>query len=135
MQLDILFRELKFKAIRSSGPGGQHVNKTSSKVEVSFSIPTSEALSDNEKSRLIRKLASRISSEGTIILSCGETRSQYRNKSIVLNRLLALLEENLKVEKKRTKTKPSRNAIERRLKTKKVQALKKTNRKPPTLDK
>jgi ribosome-associated protein len=135
MQLDILFRELKFKAVRSSGPGGQHVNKTSSKVEVSFTIPTSEALSDIEKSRLIRKLASRISSEGTIILSCGETRSQYRNKSLVLKRLVALLEENLKVAKKRTKTKPSRNAIERRLKAKKGQALKKTNRKPPSIDK
>ena len=135
MKLDILFRELKFKAVRSSGPGGQHVNKTSSKVEVSFSIPTSQALSDSEKSRLMRKLASRISSEGTIILSCGETRSQYRNKTLVLKRLVDLMEENLKVAKKRRKTKPSRNAIERRLKAKKGQALKKTNRKPPSLDK
>ena len=135
MQLDILFRELKFKAVRSSGPGGQHVNKTSSKVEVSFTISTSEALSANEKSRLTRILASRISSEGTIILSCGETRSQHRNKTIVLKRLVALLEDSLKVQKKRTKTKPSKNSIERRLKSKKGQALKKANRKPPTIDK
>ena len=134
MQLEILFREIKFKAVRSSGPGGQHVNKTSSKVEVSFAIQTSDALSDSEKSRLLKRLTSRISSEGILILSCGETRSQHRNKTIVLNRLVALLEENLKVSKIRKKTKPSKSAIERRLKTKKGQALKKTNRKPPTID-
>ena len=134
MQLDILFREIKFKAVRSSGPGGQHVNKTSSKVEASFAIQTSDALSDSEKSRLLKRLASRISSEGILILSCGETRSQHRNKTIVLERLVALLEENLKVSKVRKKTKPSKSAIERRLKTKKGRALKKTNRKPPSID-
>jgi ribosome-associated protein len=134
MKLDVLFRELNFKAVRSSGPGGQHVNKTSSKVEVSFAIESSDALTDSEKSRLMRKLKSRVSSEGVLMLSCGETRSQHRNKSIVIERLVALLEENLKVSKIRKATKPSRNAIERRLKTKKNQTLKKTNRKPPTVD-
>ncbi len=134
MQLDILFREIRFKAVRSSGPGGQHVNKTSSKVEVSFAIQSSDALTNSEKIRLLKKLASRVSSEGTLMLSCGETRSQHRNKTIVIERLVALLEENLKVSKIRKKTKPSKSAIERRLKTKKGRALKKTNRKPPTID-
>jgi ribosome-associated protein len=134
MQLDIVFREIRFKAVRSSGPGGQHVNKTSSKVEVSFPILSSDALSNEEKDRLIKKLASRVSLDGTLILSCGETRSQHRNKTIVIERLVALLIENLKVSKIRKKTKPSKSAIERRLKTKKGRALKKTNRRPPTID-
>jgi ribosome-associated protein len=82
----------------------------------------------------MKKLASRVSSEGTLMLSCGETRSQHRNKTIVIKRLVALLEENLKVSKIRKKTKPSKGAIEGRLKIKKGQALKKVNRKPPTLD-
>ena len=84
MQLDIFFREIRFKAVRSSGPGGQHVNKTSSKVEASFAIHSSDALTDSEKNRLMKKLASRISSEGILMLSCGETRSQHRNKTIVI---------------------------------------------------
>ncbi|MFT5438043.1 MAG: ribosome-associated protein [Ulvibacter sp.] len=134
MQLDILFREIRFKAVRSSGPGGQHVNKTSSKVEVSFAIESSDALTNFEKMRLMKKLASRVSSEGILMLSCGETRSQHRNKNIVIERLVALLEDSLKVLKIRKKTKPSKSAIERRLKTKKGRALKKTNRKPPSIE-
>ena len=134
MQIDILLRELTFKAVRSSGPGGQHVNKTSSKVEVSFAIQSSEALTHSEKIRLMTKLVSRVSLEGILMLSCGETRSQHRNKTIVIERLIALLTENLKVSKVRKKTKPSRSAVERRLKTKKGRALKKANRKPPTIE-
>jgi ribosome-associated protein len=134
MRLDILLKEFRFKAVRSSGPGGQHVNKTSSKVEVSFAIQSSDGLTNSEKVRLMKKLASKISSEGIVMLSCGETRSQHRNKTIVIDRLVALLEENLKVSKIRKKTKPSKNSIERRLKIKKGRALKKTNRKPPSID-
>jgi len=134
MHTETLIKELSFKAVRSSGPGGQHVNKTATKVEVSFLITTSEALSEVEKERLLAKLATRISSEGTITLQCGETRSQSRNKAIVIERLLALLKENLKVSKPRKKTKPSKSAIERRLKAKKTQALKKSTRKPPSVD-
>lgn len=131
MNAEILISELSFKAIRSSGPGGQHVNKTASKVEVSFDLNSSQALSETEKDRLRLKLSSKISSEGIIILQCGETRSQHRNKAIVIERLVLLLQQNLKVAKPRKKTKPSKGAIERRLKSKKVNALKKTNRRPP----
>lgn len=133
MNAEILVSELNFKAIRSSGPGGQHVNKTASKVEVFFNLEASEALSETEKERLQVKLASKISSEGNITLQCGETRSQHKNKAIVIERLLALLTENLKVAKPRKKTKPSKGAIERRLKSKKEQALKKSSRKPPKI--
>ena len=79
MNTEKLISELSFKAIRSSGPGGQHVNKTASKVEVSFNLEISEALSETEKERLRNKLSSKISSEGIIMLQCGETRSQHRN--------------------------------------------------------
>lgn len=134
MNTEILITELHFKAIRSSGPGGQHVNKTASKVEVSFALQASAAFSEIEKERLQAKLASKISSEGIIVLQCGETRSQHRNKAIVIERLLELIQKNLKVSKPRKKTKPSKGVIERRLKSKKENALKKANRKPPKIE-
>ncbi|WP_347373360.1 alternative ribosome rescue aminoacyl-tRNA hydrolase ArfB [Aequorivita sp. Q41] len=134
MNTAILISELTFKAIRSSGPGGQHVNKTASKVEVAFHLESSDALSENEKERLLHKLSNKISSEGILVLQCGETRSQHRNKTIVIERLIALLHQNLKVVKPRKKTKPSKGAIERRLKSKKEHAFKKSNRKPPKIE-
>ncbi len=134
MNTEILISELTFKAIRSSGPGGQHVNKTASKVEVSFNLEVSKAISESEKERLRAKLSAKISSEGIISLQCGETRSQHRNKAIVIERLVELLQKNLKVAKPRRKTKPSKGAIERRLKSKKEHALKKSNRKSPNLE-
>ncbi len=134
MNTEVLISELNFKAIRSSGPGGQHVNKTASKVEVSFDLENSQALSESEKERLQNKISAKISSEGIITLQCGETRSQHRNKTIVIERLLKLLQENLKIAKPRKKTKPSKGAIERRLKSKKEQAFKKSNRKPPKME-
>ena len=134
MNTDLLLTELTFKAIRSSGPGGQHVNKTASKVEVYYDLENSQALSDSEKERLRNKLSSKISSEGIISLQCAETRSQHRNKTIIIERLIELLKQSLKISKPRKKTKPSKGSVERRLKTKKEQALKKSNRKPPKLD-
>ena len=134
MDTSQVLRELQFKAVRSSGAGGQHVNKTSSKVEVQFNIASSEGFTEAEKDRLLSKLGSRLTSEDILILQCGESRSQHRNKAIVIQRLLSLLEENLKVPKKRKKSKPSKSAIEKRLKAKKQQALKKANRKPPGTD-
>lgn len=119
MLVDILLKELTFKAVRSSGPGGQHVNKTSSKIELSFNLQRSDALDDTEKNRLMAKLKSRISREGNFSMQCGETRSQHRNKAIVIERLIDLLNNNLKVNKPRKKTKPSKSAMERRLKSKK----------------
>jgi len=134
MNSEILISELTFKAIRSSGPGGQHVNKTASKVEVSFNLEASQAISETEKERLRTKLSSKISTEGIIMLQCGETRSQHRNKAIGIERLIGLLQKNLKVAKPRKKTKPSKGAIERRLKSKKENAFKKSNRKPPKIE-
>lgn len=134
MNTEVLISELNFKAVRSSGPGGQHVNKTASKVEVTFDLENSEALSETDKNRLRSKISTKITSEGIINLQCGETRSQHRNKAIVIERLVELLQKNLKVAKPRRKTKPSKGAIERRLKSKKEQAFKKSNRKPPKIE-
>jgi len=134
MNTDVLISELNFKAVRSSGPGGQHVNKTASKVEVSFHLENSQALSETEKERLRNKIPTKISTDGIITLQCGETRSQHKNKAIVIERLIALIKQNLKVAKPRKKTKPSKSAIEKRLKSKKENAMKKSNRKPPKID-
>jgi len=131
MQLQVLLSELKFKAVRSSGPGGQHVNKTSSKVEVTFNVFESEAFTEEEKERLKERQKKRITQEGNLILSSSATRSQHKNKTKVIERLIKLIEDSLKVSKPRKKTKPSKGAIEKRLKSKKQNALKKANRKPP----
>ena len=134
MNTEILLRELQFKAVRSSGPGGQHVNKTSSKIEVSFDLINSEALSEVEKNRLQKSLASRLTNEGILQMQCSESRSQHRNKAMVIERLIVLLKENSKAPKRRKKTKPTKSAIQKRLTSKKNHALKKANRKRPPLD-
>lgn len=134
MRRDILLNELTFKATRSSGAGGQHVNKVASRIELNFDIPNSQGLTKEEKERLEQKLASRLTKENILLLSCSESRSQHKNKAIAIERFLELIKENLKVKKARKKTKPSKNAIEKRLKSKKEKALKKTNRKPPKID-
>lgn len=133
MDIEQLLSEITFKTSRSSGPGGQHVNKTESKVEASLDIQNSQAFSEKEKERLQQKLASKISSSGILSLQCSESRSQHKNKTIAIDRLLELLKEGLKVQKARKKTKPSKSAIEKRLKDKKEIALKKAQRKPPDL--
>lgn len=134
MTLETLLNELTFKATRSSGAGGQHVNKVSSRIELSFDLLNSQGLSDEEKLRLKEKLASRLTKEGMLLLSCSESRSQHKNKSIVIERFLDLIKDNLKVKKPRKKSKPSKGAIEKRLKSKKEHTLKKSRRKPPKID-
>lgn len=133
MNIDLLITELEFKAVRSSGPGGQHVNKTSSKVEVYFDIDKSEALTKEEKDRIHKKLSSRISSEGILSFHSSETRSQHKNKALVIEKLIQSLQQSLKRSKPRRKTKPSRGSIEKRLKLKKQQGQKKSLRKPPSI--
>ena len=133
MDSEKLLKEISFKAVRSSGPGGQHVNKTASKAVISFSISTSQIFSPIEKQRLLEKLKPRISQDGTLTITCSESRSQHRNKALAIERLFRLLEKSLLVAKSRKKSRPSRNAIEKRIVAKKKHALKKANRKPPSL--
>ncbi|MCK0189567.1 alternative ribosome rescue aminoacyl-tRNA hydrolase ArfB [Arenibacter sp. F20364] len=134
MNKDGIIQELKFKAVRSSGAGGQNVNKVSSKVEVAFDLENSNALTEQEKNRLLKKLSSKLSKENILLMQCEETRSQHKNKELVIQKLLATLEANLVIPKRRKKTKPTRSAIEKRLKSKKRAALKKLNRGKPKLD-
>ena len=134
MNREGIIQELKFKAVRSSGAGGQHVNKVSSKVELTFDLENSMALTDLEKNRLLKKLSSKLSKENILLLQCEETRSQHKNKELVIKKFLETLEANLVVPKRRRKTKPTRSAIEKRLKSKKKAALKKLNRGKPRLD-
>lgn len=129
-----LLQELQFKAVRSSGSGGQHVNKVSTKIELSFDVANSTALSEEEKERLLSKLGSRLSKTGILLVQCDESRSQLQNKERAIKRLLTLLKDALKVAKKRKKTKPTKAAVEKRLQAKKRASEKKVNRSKPTLD-
>ncbi|NVN17156.1 aminoacyl-tRNA hydrolase [Muricauda sp. HICW] len=130
-----IHRELVFKAMRSSGAGGQNVNKVSSKVELTFIIDTSEGLSDKEKERIQLKLKSRLTNDGALILQCDEARSQHRNKDLVVKRFFEILKNALVVPKKRKPTKPTKSSKEKRLKSKKITADKKAARKKPDLGK
>lgn len=134
METSILLNELKYKAVRSSGPGGQNVNKVSSKVILSFDVAHSKALNDEEKARLETKLASRLTSENMLILSCDEDRSQTKNKEIVTQRFLELIEKSLIVPKARKKTKVPKSVVEKRLVRKKSISTIKQSRKRPNLN-
>ncbi|MEW7289844.1 alternative ribosome rescue aminoacyl-tRNA hydrolase ArfB [Aquimarina sp. 2304DJ70-9] len=133
MNTSVILNELKFKAVRSSGAGGQHVNKVSSKIELSFDVMNSVGLTDDEKLIITQKLSSRITKSGALLLQCGDSRSQHRNKELVIKRLLDILKANLYVPKKRKATKPSKATIKKRLENKQKQATKKVNRRKPLL--
>lgn len=129
-----IIKDLNFKATRSSGAGGQHVNKTSSKIELTFDLENSNSLSDTEKALLKTKLSSKLTKENVLILFCEETRSQHRNKAIVIKRFLELLKTNLARPKKRRPTKPSRGSITRKAENKIRVSVKKALRKKPKFD-
>ncbi|MDR6299535.1 alternative ribosome rescue aminoacyl-tRNA hydrolase ArfB [Mesonia maritima] len=130
---DQLLAELNFKAVLSGGPGGQHANKTSTKILLEWNLSQSALFSEEEKERLQQKLKNRITKEGILQLSSDHTRSQHKNKEIVQTRFLRLLEDGLKIPRKRKKTKPSKKSKLKRLQNKKRQADKKANRKNPLL--
>lgn len=129
-----MIQELKFKAVRSSGAGGQHVNKVSTKIELTFNLADSQALSEQEKNRIIDKLGNRFTKEGLFLMQCDETRSQHKNKELAIKRFLETMETALIVPKKRRKTKPKRAAVEKRLKSKQKISEKKAGRKKPDMD-
>ena len=131
METDKIVAELSFKAVRSSGPGGQNVNKVSSKVVLTFNLNASQALSDEEKVLITTKLATKLTTENILILNCDEDRSQLKNKSIVTKRFLELLEKALIVPKKRKATRIPRSVIEKRIKAKRNTSEIKQSRKKP----
>lgn len=131
---DSLLSELNFKAIRSSGSGGQHVNKVSSKIELTFDLVNSLVFNEREKERLLKKLQNRLTKEGILILQCGESRSQHKNKELSIKRLFSLIDAALIIPKKRIKTKIPKSVIRKRLKSKRNLSEKKANRKKPDID-
>ena len=134
MYKSILIKELSFKTARSSGAGGQHVNKVSSKVILSFNLENSEGLNAREKRLLKNSLASRLTTEGILNLSCEESKSQHQNKDIVVKRFLSILKKGLIVPKKRIATKPTTASKKRNLDEKKRRGQTKALRNKPKLD-
>ena len=132
MNKEALLQECDFKAVRSSGPGGQHVNKTSTKVMLHWSLKDSNVFSEEEKERLFKRLKSKLTSDDQLVLSYDQSRSQHKNKDEVFKNLVRLLENGLLKPKRRKKTKPSLASKKRRLDSKKRNAEKKANRKPPS---
>ena len=131
MDSEKIISELTFKAVRSSGAGGQNVNKVSSKVVLSFDLLASKFLTDEEKTLLSEKLKTKLTSGAVLILNCDEDRSQLKNKEIVIKRFLKLLQNALIVPKKRKPTKIPRSVIEKRIKEKRTTSEIKQNRKRP----
>jgi ribosome-associated protein len=134
MEQEKILTELTFKAVRSSGAGGQNVNKVSSKVVLNFDLNASLALNEEEKLLVETKLSSRLTTENILILNCDEDRSQLKNKSIVVKRFLDLIKKALVVAKPRKATKVPKSVIKKRIKDKKNLSEIKSNRKRPILD-
>lgn len=133
MDKNILLAEVTYKATRGGGPGGQHANKTSTKVELYWTLEDSVALSPTEKDRLRVTLANRLTNDGQLILSTGRTRSQATNKELVTEKFLSLLHKRTRPPKKRKQTRPSKAAMRRRLENKRQHSEKKANRRKPKL--
>ncbi|WP_426581334.1 alternative ribosome rescue aminoacyl-tRNA hydrolase ArfB [Mucilaginibacter sp. R-33] len=124
-----LQKETSYKTSRSGGKGGQNVNKVSSKVELLFSIGSSALFNDEEKLLLTEKLQNRLNKDGYVQVICDEERSQYLNKEKAIERLTSLLTKALQKPKVRKPTKVSKAAKAARLDNKKMQSVKKENRK------
>ena len=126
--------ELEVRASRSSGAGGQHVNKTSSRIEISWNVRDSRVLSDEQRVMLLEKLASRISIDGAIRIVASEMRSQKQNRERAEMRLAETITRALTPRKKRKPTRRPRSADEARLASKKLQSKKKRDRRRDTAD-
>ena len=134
MTIDVLSgrefsKEFIFSASRSRGPGGQNVNKVSTKVELRFDVPNSNILTEEEKEILLIRLQKKINTEGFLIITSQSERSQLKNKEKTIEKFYALLKKSLTPGKKRKPTKPNAAAKEKRLEEKKWNAGKKERRK------
>jgi ribosome-associated protein len=133
--LRIPFAELDYQASRSGGPGGQHVNTSSTRIEVWWDVARSPTLSEAQRAQLLERLASRLDSTGRLRLVSSGSRSQLRNREDVTERLRSVVAGALVVRKKRKATKPSRAAKAARLQAKRRRAtLKQHRRRAPTED-
>lgn len=127
-QLQIPLSELQFRFSGSSGPGGQHVNKTASKATLLFDVLHSPSLTDEQRGILLAKLQQRLNKEGVLLIQAQDSRSQLRNRATAVARFKSLLSQALTKPKKRKKTKPSQTAVEKRLTEKKKRGSRKDER-------
>jgi ribosome-associated protein len=126
--------ELDARATKSGGPGGQHVNTSSTRVELLWRLAESRAVTDEQRARLRLKLAARLDSEGNVRVVASDTRSQRQNRILAEERLVVLVRRALAVPKTRRKTAPSRSAIERRLTDKRMRSRRKQERRDSSSD-
>ena len=131
MEVEKVLSEITYKAVRSSGAGGQNVNKVSSKVVLTFDLLNSNALSEEEKILAQINLESRLTKDNILILNCDEDRSQLKNKEIVTKRFIQILKNALVIPKIRKKTRVPKSVIKKRLKNKKNLSEIKQNRRKP----
>jgi ribosome-associated protein len=130
--LECLKGEITFRTSRSSGPGGQHVNKTESRVELIWNLKQTLCLNEQEKALIASRIGHRLSVDGILVLASEKYRSQHRNREEVTERFLSLVQAGLKPVKKRRPTKPTRTSIENRIKQKKIRGeIKKSRRHRP----
>lgn len=121
-------RELTSRASRAGGAGGQHVNTSSTRVEVLWNPSTSRALNNDERARVLEKLAARLDADGRVRIVASDTRSQKQNRELAEARLAELVRRSLVVQRKRKATRPTRASTERRLETKRRESEKKKGR-------
>jgi ribosome-associated protein len=134
MEIQTILSEVKYKAVRSSGAGGQNVNKVSSKVVLTFDLSNSQAISEEEKILLETNLHNRLTADLVLILNCDEDRSQLKNKEIVTKRFLDIIKRGLHIPKERKPTKIPKSVIRKRIKDKKNISDIKQSRRKPNLD-
>jgi len=120
--------ELVVRASRAGGPGGQHVNTSSSRIEIHWNVQDSTALPEALRALALERLAGRLSADGAVRITASEHRSQSRNRQAAEERLVALIREAISRPKVRRPTKPTKGGIERRLDTKRQQKSRKTSR-------
>ena len=121
-------KELTYKTSRSSGAGGQNVNKVETAVTVTWKVSDSEFFNERQKDLVSEKLKNRINLEGFLFLTVSESRTQLQNKKIATEKILELVDKSLIIPKFRAKTKPTRSSVERRIEQKKQHSSKKENR-------
>ena len=134
MNSDQILKEVSFKAVRSSGAGGQHVNKVATKVILVFDLDNSIALTSDEKEQLKTTIGNMLTKDNLIIVQASETRSQLKNRRIAIDKLFKILNDGLVTRPKRKKTKPTKASREKRLKSKRMISRKKQSRQRPDMD-